>query len=126
MGSCRDSRDNTVGTSIPSSGVVVAGIFPVKGIPPTTTARAAARQTRNARIVPSIVEPWPPLEYALPSTIEEIEAGRIEQRELFQKPPDDSRKGRMRRLLGSRPDCRRVTRCESEKRNSTTDSLTRR
>jgi hypothetical protein len=92
MSSCRDSRDNTVGTSIPSSGVVVAGIFPVKGIPPTATARAAARQTKTARIAPSIPEPWPPDDLALPDTIEEIEAGHFDgQRQL---PADDGRAGR--------------------------------
>jgi len=40
---------------------------------------------------------WPPAAYALPSTDEGIEAGRQEQRQLF--APDDSRQGRIARLL---------------------------
>jgi hypothetical protein len=104
MSSCRDSRDDIVGTDIPSSGAVVAGIFPVKGIPPTTTARAATRRIRTTRIVPSIPEPWPLAEYALPGSIEEIERGRVEQQGLCLDAIDDSLKGRLARLLG----CSRV------------------
>jgi hypothetical protein len=41
---------------------------------------------------------WPPVEYRLPDSIEQIERGRpCDQRTLF--APDDSRDGRLRRLL---------------------------
>ena len=41
---------------------------------------------------------WIPPELLLPDTIEAIEAGRIDQRELFPEQPDDTRAGRLRRL----------------------------
>jgi hypothetical protein len=54
----------------------------------------------------SLPEPWPPADLALPSTIEGIEAGR-QQREQPTEQPDDSRVGRLARLLGDVPDQRR-------------------
>jgi hypothetical protein len=43
--------------------------------------------------------PWPPPEYALPSSIEGIEAGRPpRQRALFPDVPDDSQAARLARL----------------------------
>jgi hypothetical protein len=54
-------------------------------------------------MAPLTRESWPPVEHALPSTFEAIEAGRIEQQGLFQEPPDDSRAGRLARILGSVP-----------------------
>jgi hypothetical protein len=47
-------------------------------------------------------EPWPPGEYRLPEKIEDIERGRIRQRELFPAVPDDSREGRLARLSEAR------------------------
>jgi hypothetical protein len=44
---------------------------------------------------------WPPAALALPDTVEEIEAGRPEQRRPL-LPPDDSKAGRLARLLGGR------------------------
>jgi hypothetical protein len=45
---------------------------------------------------------WPPAEYALPATIEEIEAGRPpEQADLFGR--DENREARLARILGSVP-----------------------
>lgn len=41
---------------------------------------------------------WPPKKLRLPDTIAAIEAGRQEQRELFDEQPDDSRQGRLARL----------------------------
>ncbi len=54
------------------------------------------RPTRTAKPP----EPWPPPAYALPSTDAAIEAGRQQQAELFPEPADDSRQGRLRRLIG--------------------------
>ena len=48
-------------------------------------------------------EPWPPADLALPDTIEAIEAGRIAQGELFDEQPDDSRAGRLARILADVP-----------------------
>lgn len=43
---------------------------------------------------------WPPAEYALPDSIEEIEAGRPgKQRSLFDNARDQSKAGRLARLL---------------------------
>jgi hypothetical protein len=47
-------------------------------------------------------EPWPPAEYRLPDSPEEIERGRIRQRELFSEQPDDSRQTRLARLTETR------------------------
>ena len=48
-----------------------------------------------------IMHPWPPAELLLPDSIEEIERGRPpKQQSLFE--PDDSREGRVRRLLAKR------------------------
>jgi hypothetical protein len=46
---------------------------------------------------------WPPAEYALPYTLQEIEQGRIVQGELFAGVPDDSRAGRLQRILAGVP-----------------------
>jgi hypothetical protein len=54
---------------------------------------ASHRTTAQCKSKP---EPWPPKELALPANVEAIEAGRQEQRELFQ--PDDSRSARLSRL----------------------------
>ncbi len=43
---------------------------------------------------------WPPREYALPATVEAIEAGRQSQGVLFIEAVDDSRTGRLARLMG--------------------------
>lgn len=48
-------------------------------------------------------EPWPPLDLALPDTIEEIERGRIKQRSLFTEQRDQSKAGRIARLLATVP-----------------------
>jgi hypothetical protein len=42
---------------------------------------------------------WIPPELRLPETDEAIEQGRQEQRQLFADVPDDSRAGRLQRLL---------------------------
>jgi len=42
-------------------------------------------------------EPWPPAEYALPETLEEIEQGRPEWK---RRAVDDSREGRLHRTAG--------------------------
>lgn len=44
-------------------------------------------------------KPWPPPGLALPDTIEEIQRGRSVQRGLFAR--DESREGRIDRLLGT-------------------------
>ncbi len=41
---------------------------------------------------------WPPADYALPDTLDEIERGRIRQRELLHELVDNSRAGRPARL----------------------------
>jgi len=46
---------------------------------------------------------WPPAELALPNDLHEIERGRIGQRVLPAEQPDDSRRGRLARLLGTIP-----------------------
>jgi hypothetical protein len=51
---------------------------------------------RAAKPVPA---PWPPAEYALPGTLQAIERGRQEQRELFVEAVDDSRAARLARVL---------------------------
>ena len=43
-------------------------------------------QTRK----PTTAEPWPPTRLTLPDTIEAIERGRVEQRELFPEGRDNS------------------------------------
>jgi hypothetical protein len=45
---------------------------------------------------------WIPAEFALPATIDGIEAGRPDRGELFRERPDDSREGRLARLTGER------------------------
>ena len=48
-------------------------------------------------------EPWPPAEYALPDALDEIEQGRRIQQQLFDEPVDDSRAGRLARILAGVP-----------------------
>jgi len=48
-------------------------------------------------------EPWPPMEYRLPDTIARIEVGRPEQQQLMDEPVDDSRAGRLARILAGVP-----------------------
>ena len=57
--------------------------------------------------------PWPPAELMLPDSIAEIERGRIAQKELF--PPDDSREGRLQRLLADIPGVKRASRLRPPK-----------
>ncbi len=48
--------------------------------------------------------PWPPAEYRLPDDLDEIEAGRPpRQLPLLAEPADDSRQGRLARLLADVP-----------------------
>jgi hypothetical protein len=57
-------------------------------------------RAKGRRKAKSLPEPWPPAWAALPDTIEAIEAGRPGvQRSLF--GPDDSREGRLGRIMGS-------------------------
>jgi hypothetical protein len=42
---------------------------------------------------------WPPSDLRLPDTVEAIEAGRADQQQLLPDPIDDSREGRLARLL---------------------------
>jgi hypothetical protein len=51
-----------------------------------------------------IIEQWPPLEFCLPNLdrLEEISRGEhVAQQELFPERPDDSREGRLARILGT-------------------------
>lgn len=51
-----------------------------------------------------LTDPWPPIEFSLPNLdrLEEISRGEhVEQPEMFVEPIDDSREGRLRRILGS-------------------------
>lgn len=56
----------------------------------------AMRRTKQQRTA----EPWPPVALMLPATVEGIEAGRPEPRELFPAVPDDLREARLARLCG--------------------------
>jgi hypothetical protein len=57
---------------------------------------------------------WIPKQYALPSTTEGIEAGRpAKQRNLF--APDDTRAGRLARILGTVPGVTTADRLEAVK-----------
>jgi len=47
--------------------------------------------------------PWPPAEYALPDALDEIEQGQRTQRELFPEQADDTRAGRLARILAGVP-----------------------
>jgi hypothetical protein len=47
----------------------------------------------------ALPEPWPPPKLRLPATIAAIERGKIGQRQLFPERRDDSRAGRLARLL---------------------------
>src|SRR5665648_167649 len=87
MSSCRDSRDNIVGIVAPTGGAVVAGIFPIRESRLLLLPTGKSARSKKAKIIPSI-QPWPPAEYALPDTIEEIEHGRATQRELFEDEAD--------------------------------------
>jgi len=108
MRSYRDNLDKPIGTSLPDR--------PLPPIPPAhlrSRCRGGDGGGTNGndagvfRMVWSKrkkkpLDQWPPAELALPDTIEEIERGRrIEHQELFQEPPDDSREGRLRRLLAT-------------------------
>ncbi len=69
----------------------------MKGDMKTKEIRKAKVGRCNARPKPA---KWPPAHLALPDTLEGIERGRIEQRELFGR--DDSREGVLARLTGGR------------------------
>ena len=60
---------------------------------------AASRRTTTVRHKNKTPEPWPPADLSLPSTIEAIEQGREQQRGLFDERSDDTRAGRLARLL---------------------------
>ena len=60
--------------------------------------QTAAARRKAAAPPPPAPEPWPPPHLALPDTIEAIERGRPEPPAV---PPDDSREGRLARLLGT-------------------------
>ena len=53
---------------------------------------------------PPTPAPWPPAVYALPDTIDAIEAGRGDgQQRLFPDQGDDTRQGRLARLMSITP-----------------------
>ena len=72
------------------------GLVPMVARKTNERLSTSARPTRRR----ATAEPWPPAEYRLPDTIEEIERGRIVQGGLFPEPVDDTRNGRTQRLLG--------------------------
>ncbi len=76
------------------------GIGPYKGPCRYRGALGTSRPTTTAKARRPAPKPWPPKELALPDTIEAIVAGRANQQELLPDPIDDSREGRLTRLLG--------------------------
>jgi len=67
---------------------------------PHTVARPTERRTSEHQTP----EPWPPIEYRLPSTIEGIEAGRsAKQLGLFVEQAEDTRASRLARILNTIP-----------------------
>ncbi len=58
------------------------------------------RRLRNMDRLADIEDGWPPDELRLPDDLDEIEAGRHEERE----PRDNTRAGRVERLCGRRDD----------------------
>lgn len=69
----------------------------------TTTRRCSTKRSSTVARKSRTPEPWPPRDLALPDSIEAIEAGRVEQRRLFDEQPDDSRAGRLARILAGIP-----------------------
>ncbi len=76
---------------------------PPSPVSPAIPSRAGCPTATIRRKAKSPPEPWPPAEYALPDSSEGIEAGRQGQRRLFVEAPDDSRAGRVARILAGVP-----------------------
>ena len=67
-----------------------------------------------ANVKHNLPEPWPPAAYALPDTTEAIERGRIVQGKLIAERLDDTRAGRLRRILNSVPGVTAAARLREE------------
>jgi hypothetical protein len=129
MSSCRDSRDNIPGTTIPSIESSSSGDIPYKGIPPTTTTRKPNRRKLTSQNHPEYSD-WRPTWATLPdaATLErpglEVMATRPlllfgtshrpiqlsqpggvpTQRRLWDDAlPDDSKAARLARILATCP-----------------------
>jgi hypothetical protein len=107
MSSYRDSRDNIVGKDAPTAGVVVVGAHLCNRCPTTTTTRQQSAKTENGQNCPEYSD-WPPEWARLPNVdeIDRIDNGEVRQRELFHEPVDDSRAGRLARILKGVPGVR--------------------
>jgi hypothetical protein len=77
---------------------------PYKGPTVCRGAHGLCREKTSLKVCrsgPKPSGPWPPAHLTLSDTLEGIEAGRVAQRSLFPPVPDDSKVGRLRRLLGT-------------------------
>jgi hypothetical protein len=114
MSSYRDGRDRPIGTVAPIDDYHLSGHTSIRGVPrggggsPSCNGGelsrvVSAKAKRKGKSLPE----WPPKELRLPS-LAELErlsrpGGVTVQRQLFPEVPDDTRQGRLARLLATVP-----------------------